>query len=85
MLPMVYKVEADLIQLRRLNMTRNTLTVQEAAEYLGVHHDTIYTMVRENQIPHFRVRKRIFFTRPSIDAWINAQENKIIEKACESL
>ncbi|CAI8942668.1 helix-turn-helix domain-containing protein [Bacillus licheniformis] len=66
-------------------MTRNTLNVQEAADYLGVHHDTIYAMVRENQIPHFRVRKRIFFTRASIDAWINAQENKIIVEACESL
>ncbi|CAF1870871.1 DNA binding domain, excisionase family [Bacillus subtilis] len=34
-------------------MSRNTMTVQEAAEYIGVHHDTIYTMVREKEIPHF--------------------------------
>lgn len=34
-------------------MSRNTMTVQEVAEYLGVHHDTIYTMVREKEIPHF--------------------------------
>lgn len=62
-------------------MIRNTLTVQEAADYLGVHHDTIYTMVREKQIPHFRVRTRIFFTKRNIDAWIEAQEQAIMKEA----
>ncbi|APB37950.1 helix-turn-helix domain-containing protein [Bacillus coagulans] len=58
-------------------MRNSTLTVQEVATYLGVHPDTIYTMVREKQIPFFRVRKRIFFSRESIDKWIAAQENSV--------
>ncbi|ASS72398.1 helix-turn-helix domain-containing protein [Bacillus atrophaeus] len=62
-------------------MTRNTLTVQEGAEYFGVHHDTIYTMVREKQIPHFRVRSRIFFNKYNIDAWIEAQEQANMKEA----
>lgn len=55
-------------------MQRKTLTVREAAEYLGVHPDTIYAMVRQKQIPHFRVRRRIFFSQEAIDAWIRDQE-----------
>lgn len=55
-------------------MQRKTMTTQEVAKYLGVHQDTIYTMVREKQIPHFRVRRRIFFSVEAIDAWIRSQE-----------
>jgi excisionase family DNA binding protein len=62
-------------------MQRRTLTVQDVAEYLGVHRDTIYTMVREKQIPHFKVRRRILFTVESIDAWIRECESEITEEA----
>ncbi|MEH7490866.1 helix-turn-helix domain-containing protein [Neobacillus niacini] len=62
-------------------MQRKTLTVQEVADYLGVHQDTIYTMVRQKQIPHFRVRRRIFFNQNTIDAWIEKQETMIVREA----
>lgn len=51
---------------------KKTLTVLEVAEYLGVHQDTIYTMVRKDEIPHFRVRRRILFDIESIDNWRNS-------------
>lgn len=60
-------------------MQRQTLTAQEVAEYIGVHLDTIYTMVREKQIPHARVRRRIIFSKETINAWIREQEQKSIE------
>jgi excisionase family DNA binding protein len=59
-------------------MQRKTLTVNEVADYIGVHPDTIYNMVREKQIPHVRVRRRIFFTVEAIDRWMNEQEHKNI-------
>jgi excisionase family DNA binding protein len=62
-------------------VTRKTLTVQEVAEYLGVHQDTIYTMVRQKQIPHFRIRRRILFHQASIDAWIDKQETMVALEA----
>lgn len=62
-------------------MQRKTFTVQEVAEYLGVHQDTIYTMVRQKQIPHFRVRRRIFFNQNTIDSWIEKQETMIVREA----
>ncbi|AST93041.1 MULTISPECIES: helix-turn-helix domain-containing protein [Sutcliffiella] len=62
-------------------MPKKTLNVQDVAEYLGVHSDTIYTMVRQKQIPHFRVRRRILFSIEAIDAWIRDQEQKVLEEA----
>ncbi|NGP46014.1 helix-turn-helix domain-containing protein [Bacillaceae bacterium SIJ1] len=55
-------------------MRQETFNVYECADYLGVHYKTIYTMVRSKEIPHHRVRTRIFFTKRAIDEWIAAQE-----------
>lgn len=60
-------------------LNRKTLTAQEVADYIGVCIDTIYTMVREKQIPHLRVRRRIFFSVETIDAWMREQEQKSLE------
>jgi len=59
-------------------MQRQTLNVKEVANYLGVHTDTIYTMVKTNQIPHLKLGKRILFTRESIDLWMADQVKKSI-------
>lgn len=55
-------------------MERKTLTAQEVADYIGVHLETIYTMVRQKEIPHIRVRRRILFNRETIDTWMHDQE-----------
>jgi len=55
-------------------MKRHTLTVKEVATYLGVHTDTIYTMVKLEQLPHLKAGNRILFTKESIDLWIEDQE-----------
>lgn len=60
-------------------MQRKTLTTEEVADYIGVHKDTIYTMVRQKQIPHIRVRRRIFFSKETIDSWMRDQEQKSLE------
>ncbi|WP_026909118.1 helix-turn-helix domain-containing protein [Paucisalibacillus globulus] len=60
-------------------MQRQTLTVKDVANYLGVHTDTVYTMVKINQIPHLKLGKRILFTRESIDLWMADQVKKSIK------
>ena len=57
-------------------MTRTTMTAEETANYLGVSIDTIYRMVRQKQIPHIRVRKRILFRADSLNAWMSNQEKE---------
>lgn len=47
-----------------------TMTVSEIAEELQVSTTMIYTMVRQNEIPHIKVRGRILFYRPTIEQWL---------------
>lgn len=49
------------------------LTAQEVAELLEVSKQTIYRLVRANEIPHFRVGKTVRFNEETITAWINGE------------
>ncbi|MDY0404216.1 helix-turn-helix domain-containing protein [Virgibacillus sp. 179-BFC.A HS] len=55
-------------------MDRQTLTVKEVADLFGVHTDTIYTMVKQKQLPHLKIGNRILFSKQSIELWIEDQE-----------
>lgn len=43
------------------------LTVDEVARLLKVSRQTIYVMVRNNQIDHFRIGNSVRFTREALD------------------
>jgi excisionase family DNA binding protein len=55
---------------QEMGKEKAVFSVMELSDYLGVSTDCVYSMVRENQIPHVRVRRRILFHRHSIDSWI---------------
>ncbi|RDW17098.1 DNA-binding protein [Oceanobacillus arenosus] len=57
-------------------MEIKTMTVKEMAAYLGVHLDTVYKMARANEIPHFRLRSKILFSKGTVDAWIENQQEQ---------
>lgn len=46
------------------------LTVKEVSELLGLSNTTIYTMVRNNEIPYKKLRGKIVFHRETIDKWL---------------
>ncbi|MNR58119.1 Helix-turn-helix domain protein [compost metagenome] len=48
--------------------TRLTIDVKEVAELIGVSATCVYTLVREKQIPFKKIRSRILFHRPTIEA-----------------
>lgn len=54
-------------------MEKITLDVNDLVNLLGVSKGTIYTMVREKQIPNFSVRGRILFNREVIEAWTKGE------------
>lgn len=54
-------------------MTKLVLTVKEVAELLGVSTTTIYTMARENEVPHFKIRGRIMFNRDLVESWTRGE------------
>ncbi|GAA5418046.1 hypothetical protein Pryu01_03128 [Paraliobacillus ryukyuensis] len=53
-------------------MQRSTMNTQEAAEYLGVHPNTIRKYVGEEHLPVLRFpgRRKWLFRRDLIDEWI---------------
>lgn len=50
-------------------MDKITLTPLEVAKMLGVSRATIYTMVREEEIPYFKIRGKILFNKDIIMDW----------------
>ncbi len=59
-------------------MSKNTLTVIDLADLLGVSTTTIYALVRERSIPFFRIRNRIFFRLETINEWIAQMEGTAV-------
>lgn len=54
-------------------MQKITLTPLEVAKMLGVSRATIYTMVREEEIPFFKVRGKILFNKDIIMKWTRGE------------
>ncbi|WP_160045649.1 helix-turn-helix domain-containing protein [Paenibacillus sp. USDA918EY] len=62
-------------------MKRQTLNVQEAADFLGVSAWLIYDMVRRKEIPAIRVRNRIFFREETLLDWMAQSEQESLIQA----
>lgn len=54
-------------------MERRTMTVKEAATYLGLSSDTVYDMVREDKIPHLRLGRKNLFLPEVLECWLLEQ------------
>lgn len=61
-------------------MTNQVLTVKEVAEILRASTTTIYTMVREGELPHFRVRGNIMFHRQTLEDWMSGNTKELISR-----
>ena len=51
-------------------MESGFLTVREASRYLGVKPSSLYSMVEEKEIPHYRIGRLIKFTKADLDAFM---------------
>jgi excisionase family DNA binding protein len=61
-------------------LKRQTLNVQEAADFIGVSAWLIYDMVRLKQIPAIRIRTRIFFRIETLKQWMSDKEAAALEE-----
>ena len=50
-----------------------TLTVQEVASYLRVSRQTVYTLIRDGKIPHFKIGNKVRIKRTDLVAMTNTQ------------
>jgi excisionase family DNA binding protein len=59
-------------------ITKNRMLPKEAAEYIGAGYDKLMQMVRLKQIPHYRIGRRVLFTKEALDEWIQFQERQSV-------
>lgn len=55
-------------------MGNETFNIKEVAQYLKCSVSGIRNLVRDKEIPFYRIGNRLFFKKASIDLWINNQE-----------
>ena len=57
------------------------LTIQELSRYLGIKTSTLYAMVGERKIPHYKVGRLVRFKRSEIDFWMEANRKECVDPA----
>jgi excisionase family DNA binding protein len=55
--------------------TVTRLTPMEACEFLGCGYDFLMSEVRKGRLPHFRLGRRVMFTREKLAEWIQRQQD----------
>ena len=63
--------------MNRVEFLKNrVLTLQEVSKYLQVHPSTVYRLLKNNQLPAFRVGSDWRFMAESIDQWRAEAESR---------
>ncbi|WP_245671924.1 helix-turn-helix domain-containing protein [Desulfuribacillus stibiiarsenatis] len=55
-------------------ITRRTLTMKEASQWLGISYHLLAEKARKGDIPHSRIGSRVLFRAESLENWLNQQE-----------
>lgn len=60
--------------IRRLNMEKEILTIEEAAAYLQIGKRSIYKLVKDGKIPGKKVLNKWRFEKESLREWVSKGE-----------
>ena len=70
------KALADLITANIINTTKEVLTSDEAARYMGVSKSYLYKLTMNASLPFYKpTGKMVYFNRKELEAWL--QSNRI--------
>lgn len=77
---------AELIAANTILCTKEVLTTDEAAKYLGVSKSYLYKLTMQQKIPHYKpLGKMCYFNRVELEQWLQsnrvATEDEISQKA----
>ncbi|MDG0029079.1 helix-turn-helix domain-containing protein [Priestia sp. Y58] len=61
-------------------MDKQTISVKEAADYMGVSKDLVYQLVREGKVPHLRLSRRILFRKEALNKWLTTKETLSVQQ-----
>ncbi|WP_294587272.1 helix-turn-helix domain-containing protein [uncultured Phocaeicola sp.] len=74
------KQVADLITANTIFCTKEVLTSDEAARYMGVSKSYLYKLTMNQQIPHYKpMGKMCYFNRLELEQWL--QNNRVATAA----
>ena len=75
-MPEELKQVADLITANIIGTTKEVLTSDEAARYMGVSKSYLYKLTMRQQIPHYKpMGKMCYFNRVELESWL--QSNRV--------
>ena len=67
---------ADQITANIISTTKEVLTSDEAAQYMGISKSYLYKLTMRQQIPHFKpMGKMVYFNRLELESWL--QSNRV--------
>lgn len=70
------KQVADLITANIINCTKEVLTSEEVAAYMGISKSYLYKLTMRREIPHYKpTGKIVYFNRLELEEWL--QRNKV--------
>ena len=80
------KQVADMVTANTIFCTKEVLTSDEAAKYMGISKSYLYKLTMKQQIPHFKpMGKMCYFNRLELEQWLQsnriATETEINQKA----
>lgn len=80
------KQVADMVTANTIFCTKEVLTSDEAAKYMGISKSYLYKLTMKQQIPHFKpMGKMCYFNRLELEQWLQsnrvATETEISQKA----
>jgi excisionase family DNA binding protein len=59
-------------------MAKEFFNVDELSEYLGIKKSTLYRMIENGDLPHYRIGRLIRFRCNEVDSWIEGHRREII-------
>lgn len=67
---------ADQVSANIIHCTKEVLTSEEAARYLGISKSYLYKLTMQQKIPHYKpLGKMCYFNRQELEAWL--QTNRV--------
>lgn len=77
---------ADLIAAKNLFCTKEVLTSDEAARYMGISKSYLYKLTMHGEIPHYKpMGKMCYFNRAELEQWLQqnrcATATEIVDRA----
>jgi excisionase family DNA binding protein len=55
------------------------LTIQDLSKYLAIKASTLYTMVGEKRVPHYKIGRMLRFKRSEIDLWMEGNRKQCVD------